>query len=391
MQPAEMHASEESDQPSPGPGYQPRQLLLLGSGHAHVHVLQALAAHPLVGVRVVLVAPHPRQVYSGMAPGFVAGHYPLDECAIALEPLVRRAGVRWLQRTVRHLDAHHQAVLLDDGSRVQYDWLSINTGPVQNREQIERDMPGAREHGLFMRPIEGFASLWPQVADMGTKRPLRITVIGGGTNGFELACAVRQRMANAAVTLLAGLSPIGDNYPPAVHQRMVQALKIRGITILQDVATAIQADEVQLGCGAGLACDVSIVATGVQAPQWLAGSGLQLDAKGLMSVNAFLQSVNHPNVFAVGDICSRADQPDQPLARGAQTVRVGPALAQNLGHATSGEPLRAYEPARNPLNLISCGNRYAIASWGGRSTEGRWVWWLKNWIDRRFVAHYSQS
>jgi selenide,water dikinase len=86
-----------------------------------------------------------------MVPGFVADHYSLERTVpfIALEPLVRRAGVRWLQRSVRHLDAAHQAVLLDDGSRVQYDWLSINTGPVQNREQIERDIPGAREHGLF--------------------------------------------------------------------------------------------------------------------------------------------------------------------------------------------------------------------------------------------------
>lgn len=395
MQPAEPHADapthEESDQPSPGPGYQPRQLLLLGSGHAHVHVLQALAARPLVGVRVVLVAPHPRQVYSGMVPGFVAGHYPLDDCSIALEPLVRRAGVRWLQRSVRHLDVNHRAVLLDDGSRVQYDWLSINTGPVQNREQIERDMPGAREHGLFMRPVEGFAALWPQVAQMGANRPLRVTVVGGGTAGFELACAVRQRLANAAVTLLVGPSVIGDNYPPAVQQRMVQALKTRRITVLQDVATAIKADEVMLGCGAGLACDVSLVANGVQPPLWLAASGLQLDGKGRVSVNAFLQSVNHPTVFAVGDICSRADQPDRPLACGAQAVHAGPALAQNLGYVTGGDPLRAYEPARNALALISCGNRYAIASWGNRSAEGHWIWWLKNWIDRRFVARHSAS
>ena len=386
MQPAEMHASEESDQPSPGPGYQPRQLLLLGSGHAHVHVLQALAVRPLVGVRVVLVAPHPRQVVSAMVPGFVAGHYPLDDCAIPLEPLVRRAGVRWLQRTVRHLDANHRAVLLDDGSRVQYDWMSINTGSVQNREQIERDMPGARENGLFVRPTEGFATLWPQVAEMGSKRALRVTIVGGGTAGFELACAVRHRLANAAVTLVAGTSTLGEGHVPAVQQRMAQALKARHITVLQDVATAIKADEVRLGCGAGLACDVTILSTGAHAPLWLAGSGLQLDANGLVSVNAYQQSINHPNVFAVGDICSRSDQ---PTARGAQTVHIGPTLAKNLGHITSSEPLRAYKPARNALKLISCGNRYAIASWGSHSAEGHWVWWLKNWIDRRFVSRYS--
>jgi len=389
MSSADPHDFEESEQPSPGPGYQPRQLLLLGAGHAHVHVLQALAAQPLVGVRVVLVAPHPRQIYSGMVPGFVAGHYSLDDCSIALEPLVRRAGVRWLQRSVRHLDAAHQAVLLDDGSRVQYDWLSINTGPVQNREQIERDIPGAREHGLFVRPVEGFATLWPQVADMGSQRPMRVTVIGGDIAGFELACAVRHRLRNSAVTLLTGTAPSGDGHTPIAQQRMQQALKLRGITALQDVAIGIKADEVRLGCGAGLASDVSIIATGAQAPTWLGGSGLKLNARGLVEVNAAYQSVSHHGVFAVGDICSSAEQAATP--RDMHAVRAGPSLAANLAHACNGDALRDAGPAQNRMNIASCGNRYAIASWGNRSFEGHWVWWLKNWIDRRFVARYSPS
>jgi NADH dehydrogenase FAD-containing subunit len=41
--------------------------------------------------------------------------------------------------------------------------------------------------------------------------------------------------------------------------------------------------------------------------------------------------------------------------------------------------------------LLSCGNRTAIASWGNFSAQGRWVWWLKNWIDRRFIARFRQS
>ncbi len=109
-------------------GYQPRQLVLLGGGMANLQVLANLAAHPLAEMRIILVAPHPRSIYPGMLPGFVAGHYALDECAIPLEPLVRRAGIRWLQRSVKALDATTQTLLLDDGSTQHYDWLSVNTG-----------------------------------------------------------------------------------------------------------------------------------------------------------------------------------------------------------------------------------------------------------------------
>jgi len=369
-------------------GYHPRELVLLGAGHGHVQVLAYLARHPMLGARITLVAPHPRQLYSGMVPGFVAGHYALEDCVIPLEPLVRRAGVRWLHRSVKALDADSATVLLDDGSTLHYSWLSVNTGPVQNRTLIEHDMPGAREHGLFVRPIETFGALWPKVVALGQQKPLRIAVIGGGATGVELAMAVRHRLPNAAVTLLAGHAPACANYPPAVQQRVLTALKPRQITVLQDVALGLNGREVRLGCGADLACDVPLIAIGAQPAPWLAGSGLAVDGQGFIAVDACQRSTSHPQVFAVGDISARMDR---TLARsGVYAVRAGPALAANLAAAVANQSLKPHQPPATTLNLLSCGNRTAIASWGNFSAQGRWVWWLKNWIDRRFVARFRQ-
>jgi len=342
----------------------------------------------MMGARVTLVAPHPRQLYSGMVPGFVAGHYALEDCVIPLEPLVRRAGVRWLHRSVKALDADSSTVLLDDGSTLHYSWLSVNTGPVQNRTLIEHTMPGAREHGLFVRPIETFGALWPKVVELGEQKPLRIAVIGGGASGVELAMAVRHRLPQAAITLLAGNTPVCANYSPDVQQRVMAALKSRHITVLQDLALGLNGREVRLGCGGDLACDVPLIATGAQAAPWLAGSGLAVDGQGFIAVDACQRSTSHPQVFAVGDISARIDR---ALARsGVYAVRAGPALATNLAAAVSGKPLKAHQPPGSTLNLLSCGNRRAIASWGSFSAQGRWVWWLKNWIDRRFVQHFRQ-
>jgi NADH dehydrogenase FAD-containing subunit len=326
-------------------------------------------------------------MYSGMVPGLVAGHYTPDECAIAIEPLVRRSGIRWLQRSLKALDAKAQTVELDDGNVLHYDWLSVNTGPVQNRDQLEKSMAGVREHGLFLRPIEAFAALWPKVAEMGDARALRVAVVGAGAAGIELACAVRHRLPNAAVTLLAGSVPVGGNYPAAVQVRLLDALKKRKITVLQDVALEIKSGEVRLGCGAGLACDVPLIATGAQAPAWLATSGLRLDEHGFIAVDEFQRSTNHSQVFAVGDVSTRIDR---PLVRsGVYAVRAGPALLVNLSAAVSGNALVAHQPPDHTLNLLSCGDRYAIASWGQYSAQGYWVWRLKDWIDRRFMARYA--
>ena len=53
-------------------------------------------------------------------------------------------------------------------------------------------------------------------------------------------------------------------------------------------------------------------------------------------------------------------------------------------------PLQTYAPQRRTLYLLSCGERRAIASWGGWTAEGAWVWRWKDRIDRAFVARYTR-
>ncbi len=375
--------------PTPNPTQKTQQLVLLGAGHAHVQVLMQLAAQPLPGTEVILVTPYPRQMVASMVPGFVAGHYALDACAIPLEPLVQRSGIRWLEHSAVGVDAHKQTLQLDDGSTLPYDWLSVNTGTVQDRSRIEHDLPGAREHGLFIRPLETFSALWPRVAAMGDERALRVAVLGADASAVELTLAVRHRLPTAALTLVCGREPPGAMYSHKIQQRLLAVLKKRRVTVLQDVAVSLKAGAVQLGCGADLACDVPLLAMGTQAPQWLADSGLALDASGLLAVDMYQRSTSHSRVFAAGDVSKRMDAPLQ--VGGVYAARTGFALAYNLAAAMAGTALKPHPAQGAGLQLLSCGGPYAVGAWGGFSAQGRWVWWLRKWMDRRLVARYSVS
>lgn len=374
----------DSEATPTGAGYQPRTLVLLGSGHAHVHLLKSLASKPLVGVQVVLVSPHPRQLVASLLPHFVEGRQTIDACAIALEPLVQRAGVRWMECSARGLDTQNQCLSLDNGSLLNYDWLSINTGTVLDRETTERNMPGARTHALFIRPAEGFAALWPRVVALGTERALRVAVVGSGTPAIELACTVRVRLPSAAITLVCGPSPLLPSAGKATQQQLGLALRQRGITVLQDNAVGFGEGLVQLSCGATLACDVPLLATPARAPNWLASSGLALDAHGGVATESTLRSTSHGNVFATGSVSSRNGQLEQ--LGGRFTARAGHTLAQNLAAATSGTPLKPHrEPTAKSL-LVSLGDGRAIGHWGPLLVQGRWGWWIKHWIDQRYLA-----
>jgi hypothetical protein len=82
-----------------------KKLLLLGAGHAHVHVLARLAEHHPADLDVTVLTPYDFQTYSGMTPGFVAGHYSETECQIPLAPLLKAAGARWVAGRCVGLDA----------------------------------------------------------------------------------------------------------------------------------------------------------------------------------------------------------------------------------------------------------------------------------------------
>jgi NADH dehydrogenase FAD-containing subunit len=372
--------------PTPNPAHGTRQIVLLGAGHAHLHVLSRLAAQPLPGTVVTLVTPHSHQMLASMVPGFMMGRYAPENFTIGLQPLVQRGGIRWITQSVTALDAANQTLQLDDNSCLHFDWLSINTLPTQDRTQVEQRIPGAREHALFVRPLEAFAALWPRVTEMGDARPLRVAVIGAGTGGVELAFAMRQRLPQAAVTLLCGHAPAAAHCTPRMQERVASLLKQRHITVLQDTAVAMKSGFVQLGCGADLACDVPLLATGTLPAAWLAGSGLALDAQGFIAVDKSLRSSSHDRVFATGDITARIDH--LPAHGGTHDRLAGPALAHNLAAAVAGAAPKDHHPPSTLLNLMACGDRYAVGSWGRYSFQGRWVWWFKNRMDRQFLADY---
>ena len=346
-------------------------------------MLKALAQEALPSAQVTLVSPYARQIYSGMVPGLVAGHYTVDDCTIPLAPLAAAAKVKFIQSAATALDAKARNVSLSNGQVLHYDALSIDTGPVMARSAI----PGAEEHALFVRPIEDFMVQWDELFALTQQQVLSVVVVGGGAAGVELALAMQYRLGERArVSLVTGGPPPLSSYRARAQSRALRALKRFGVTVLEDSCTAISHNHVQLGRGMRLECDAPVLALGAAAPAWLQRSGLALDENGFVATGNRLQSTSHPEVFGVGDVPS---DPSRPTPKsGVYAVRAGPPLAFNLRRFVAGGELQAHRPQRVALSLLACGERHAIASWGPWSAEGRWVWWWKDRVDRAFVAGY---
>ena len=367
-----------------------KRLLLIGGGHAHVHVLAALADAPFADTEVTLLSPYPRQIYSGMLPGWVAGHYGIDDCAIPIDRLAQRAGVNFVQTACCSIDLAARVAHGTRGEQVAFDLLSIDSGPTVAADHL----PGAQQYAIPIRPIEGFVAAWPGLLARARQceKTFNLAIVGDGAAGTELAFAIQARFASerlplARVTLIgANDMPLGG-FPVRLRRAVCKRLLQHGVTYLPNCrASAFFPGKLRLANEALLDADASLLVTGAAAPGWPAASGLATDKGGFIRVTAGLQSISHPFVFAAGDIAAYAEP--RPKS-GVFAVRAGPILASNLRAAGQGQPLKDWAPQAQALYLISTGQRYALAARGSLSIGGRWVWRWKNWIDRRFMRRFS--
>lgn len=358
-----------------------KRLVLLGGGHSHVVCLDAFGRDRLEDTSVTLVSPFARQVYSGMLPGWIAGHYPLDACVIPLAPLAARARVEFRQTSASAIDPARRTVRCADGTELAYDVLSIATGPVADLDRL----PGAREHALAVRPIEAFIEGW--TAMRARLRPdSRIAMVGAGAAGVELALAMHHAAPGGRFTLVSAENTL----PGSTGARLARLMRRAGIDVLAGTAAErIEPGRVLLSGGRTLEAGEIIVSTGAAPAPWLRQSGLATDARGFLRTDASLRVASHPEVFAAGD-CASVDGHPRPKS-GVYAVRAGPPLAANLRRALAGAPLEPWVPQKNSLYLVSAGGRYAVGSWGGFSWEGAWAWRWKDRIDRAFMARYAAA
>ncbi len=358
---------------------------MLGGGRSHVALLRELARERIAAAEVMLVSPRPTLLHPAMLPGLVAGRHEAAACtlALALAPLAQAAGVRFVEGQATALNAAQRIVTLADGRAAEYDLLSIATGQAPRRDML----PGAAGQALFARPAAAFVQLLPPLLDLAARRVLDIVVIGGGVTAFELALALQQRLGapddeRARVALVTGGPEPLAGWPAGATAAAAQLLRQRRITVFREPAARIEPRAVVLQSGARLACDAPVIANEGEGPAWLAGSGLALDGQGFVATGETLQSVSHPEVFAIGEVAAGPGRSDP---------RAAAALAVNLRRHAGGGDLMPFAPRSRIPAVAELGDGRALAAWGSWWTMGRWAGAWKARAERRFVEGPASS
>ncbi|MFV1592890.1 selenide, water dikinase SelD [Phaeobacter sp. JH20_36] len=359
-----------------------KDVVLIGGGHTHALVLRKWGMRPLAGARLTVINPGPTAPYSGMLPGFVAGHYAREALDIDLVKLARFAGARLVLGAADHIDTDRREVHVSGRPPIAYDIAAINLGITSAMP----DMPGFDDHAIPAKPLGRFAESW--AAYLHGDSAAHVAVIGGGVAGVELilamAHALRARGRTVQATLIDRSEILTDTGTKS-SARLRAALRGLDVTVIEHAKIAqIEATHVLLADGRAIRSDFTTGAAGARPYPWLNGTGLDLH-NGFLSVDAYLQT-NRKGVFATGD-CAHFSPDPRPKA-GVYAVRQAPILYHNLRASLTRDPLRRYRPQKDYLKLISMGGKTAVGERFGQTFSGGWIWRWKDHIDQSFMAQF---
>ncbi len=368
------------------------RIVVLGIGHTNAHVLDMWRREPLPGTRLVCVSSFPVANYSGMLTGTLSGEYPPGTPEIDLRGLAHAAKAELVVEPAQNVDIGKQTVCFEKHEPVRFDILSVGVGSVPNQVGIEL-IAGV---WVPIKPMQTFLiRLRERLQELGRRglEAIRVLVIGGGVGGVEISLCLPsylRRLFGALchkVTIVDAGERIGGGLSSRALRKMEQLLAARGVEVITGTRiTRVTGREVECADGRRIPADLVILAMSAAPPPVLKNMALPKDPEGFLLTRDTLQSTGSRNVFVVGD--SGTMESAAPSKAGVYAVRQGPVLWRNIGAVLRGEPLSRYRPQHDFLRLLNTGDGKALMDYRGWAVHARWCWWLKDRIDRRFLARF---
>ena len=365
-----------------------KHLILVGGGHAHLTAILRGNDYIKRGHSVTLISPSPYHYYSGMGPGMLSGIYRPQDIRFNIKKMSEDRGATFLQDAVTGFNPKERVLFLRSGRNIGYDVVSFNTGSEISSEKI--DVTGK---GIYMvKPIENLIKARDDILGFKNSR-MNITVVGGGPGGIELAGntwrLVKDNKLNVKITLVSS-GGLLDNFPQRAQSLVRASLKSRGIELIERAYFKGKKDETALLENRGsLSSHLVLLATGVKPSSFLRESDVKVGEDGGLLVNSFLQHPSHPEIFGGGDCISFQGY---PLAKaGVYAVRENSILYHNIFVALEGGTLKQFKPQRSFMLIFNMGDGRGILVRNKLVLSGRYIFSLKNFIDRGFMRKFQVS
>jgi len=372
------------------------RVVIVGGGFGGLYCARALAREP-VGITLVDRKNHHtfqpllyQVATAALSPGDIAS--PIRSILRQLE------NVEVLLGEVVGFELDVRRVLLQDGGRLEYDYLVVAAGAQHSyfgHGEWEPLAPGLKtiEDALEIRRRVLLAyEVAERHAALGQDPgPLNFVIVGAGPTGVELAGAIAEIAARtlakdfrkiqtrrSRVLLLEGGPRVLAAYPEDLSRKAEEQLRRLGVEVrTSTMVTGVEKDHIRVG-NEVIPATVTVWAAGVAASGLGSLLSAETDRAGRIPVGNDCSLPQHREVFVIGDLALLKDEHGKPLPGVAQVaIQQGRAVAKNIGRELKGQPRQPFQ-YKDLGNLATIGRAAAVADVFGIHLSGliAWLVWL---------------
>ena len=315
------------------------RICILGGGFGGLYTALRLSQLPwtkLEKPEIVLVDQRDRFVFSPLLYELLTGELETWEIAPPYTELLANTNIQFVQAEVAGIDLDSKQVHIKDAATaLSYDYLVLAMGGETPLDLV----PGAAEFAIPFRTIADAYRVEERLRllEQSDRDKIRVAVVGGGYSGVELACKLSERLgANVApidnqtirnrgrVRLVEATDQILRTSPEFNRKAADEALKDLNVWLdLETTVASIGADTISLeykGQIDPIPVDLVLWTVGTRVAPIVRDLPLKHNDRDQLVITPTLQVVDHPEIFAVGDLAECIDAEGQKVPATAQAA-----------------------------------------------------------------------
>ncbi len=305
---------------------QTTRICILGGGFGGLYTALRLSQLPWENNQkpeIVLVDQSDRFVFSPLLYELLTGELQTWEIAPPFEELLQNTGVRFYQAVVSGIDTDQKRVHLQDGPEIPYDRLVLALGGETPLDMV----PGATSYAYPFRNVADAYRLEERlrVLEESDADKIRVAIVGAGYSGVELACKLTDRLEDRGrFRLIEIADQILRTSPEFNREAAKKALEARGVFLdLETKVESISQDAISLDYKNQvdtIPVDLVIWTVGTRVAPVVRALALKQNQRGQITTTPTLQVLDHPEIFALGDLADCLDAEGQQVPATAQAA-----------------------------------------------------------------------
>jgi NADH dehydrogenase len=301
-------------------------IVILGGGFGGLHTALRLSQYPWpnqIRPRILLVDQNSNFLFSPLLYELVTDELDPWEVAPTFRDLLAKTTVQFYQDTVRAIHLESQQVDLGSGETLTYDRLVFALGGETPLDLV----PGAAEYALPFRTLADAQRLKERLRFLEASEldVIRVAIAGAGPSGVELACKLADRLGDRGRIRLIDRNNCILKHSPHFNQITAQTtLDQRGVWVdLNTTLQQVNANDLVLRYKEQddtIPVDLVLWTVGNAITPVIRNLPVPHTADGRICTEVTLQVIEHPTLFALGDLADCRDAKQQMVPTTAQAA-----------------------------------------------------------------------